>query len=30
MSKQIFAELVEKEEIIKGVYKFGVKASEIV
>lgn len=30
MSKQIFAELVEKEEIIKGVYKFGVKANEIV
>lgn len=30
MPKQIFAELIEKEEIIKDVYKFSVKADEIV
>lgn len=30
MAKQIFAELVKKEEIIKDIYKFTVKAEEIV
>ena len=30
MPKQVLAKLVEKEEIIKGIYKFSVKASEIV
>ena len=30
MAKQIFAELVKKEEIISGIYKFSVKAEEIV
>ena len=30
MSKQVLAKLVQKEEIIKGIYKFSVKASEIV
>ena len=30
MPKQILAKLVEKQEVIKGIYKFSVKASEIV
>ena len=30
MAKQIFAELVDKKEIIAGIYKFSVKADEIV
>ena len=30
MPKQVLAKLVQKEEIIKGIYKFSVKASEIV
>ena len=30
MPKQVLAKLVDKEEIIKGIYKFSVKASEIV
>ena len=30
MPKQVFAQLEHKEEIIKGIYKFSVKASEIV
>ena len=30
MAKQIFAELVDKKEIIVGIYKFSVKADEIV
>ena len=30
MPKQVLANLVQKEEIIKGIYKFSVKASEIV
>ena len=30
MPKQVLAKLVKKEEIIKGIYKFSVKASEIV
>ena len=30
MPKQVLAKLVEKEEVIKGIYKFSVKASEIV
>ena len=30
MPKQVLAKLVEKEEIIKGTYKFSVNASEFV
>ena len=30
MPKQVLAKLVEKQEVIKGIYKFSVKASEIV
>ena len=30
MPKQIFAKLIEKQEIIKDIYKFTVEAEEIV